>query len=119
MSPGGRFAYTVQGAVCRLYDREELPWPSCSLVFKGKQPSWNRVGARFIADMAAANCPSYSVHGVDSSGDQWDAIFTFYWERLTPEMRKFWVTKKPQSAAFPVMPHAADRLLVHFPIGAN
>ena len=41
-SPGGGFSYEVIGPCCRLYDREELPYPSCSLQWKGKQPSWKK-----------------------------------------------------------------------------
>ena len=44
-SPGGSFVYEIQGPVCILYDREQLPWPCCSLQWRGKQPSWNRLVA--------------------------------------------------------------------------
>ena len=54
-SPGGSFLYEVQGPVCRLYDREQLPWPSCSLQWKGKQPSWRRIGRRFVADLSVSH----------------------------------------------------------------
>lgn len=64
-SAGGSFVYEIIGPVCRLYDREELPWPSCSLAWKGKQPSWNRIGPRFVADMASRRSPSYAVKLID------------------------------------------------------
>lgn len=106
-SHGGRFGYQVIGPVCRLYDREELPWPSCSLAWRGKQPSWNRVGARFIADLAAARCPSYAVKGVDAYGNTWDDVVTLYDEKLAPDLKQWWITRKPQSHAFPELPLSA------------
>lgn len=103
-STGGRFTYEVIGPVSRLYDREELPWPSCSTVWKGKQPSWNRVGKRLVPDMAAQRCPSYAVKGMDAQGNEWFDVMTIYWEKLTPELRQWWVTKKPDAKAFPELP---------------
>ena len=63
---------------------EDLPWPSCSMQWKGKQPSWNRIGRRFIPDLAASRCPSYSVYGADLHGNCWTQVQTFYY-RLTKE----------------------------------
>lgn len=92
-SPGGSFLYEIQGPVCRLYDREQLPWPSCSLQWRGKQPSWRRIGRRFIADLAARRCPSYSVKGVDSTGTRWEQVLTLYQHRLSTEERDWWYGK--------------------------
>ena len=103
-SHGGRFGYRVIGPVCRLYDREELPWPSCNLTWRGKQPSWNRIGKRFIPDMAAARCPSYAVEGVDAYGNTWQDVITLYDEKLTPALKHFWITKKPRAQDFPELP---------------
>ncbi len=100
-SPGGSFGYRVQGPCCRLYDREQLPWPSCSTQWRGKQPSWNRIGKRLIPDMAAARCPSYAVHGVDAFGNTWDDVITLYDEKLVNDLRRWWVTRKPVAASFP------------------
>ena len=111
LSPGGRYTYEVIGPVSRLYDREELPWPSCSLVWRGKQPSWNRQGKRFVADLAAQRCPSYAVKGYDADGNTWDDVLTLYWEGLTPELRQWWNTKKPEAAAFPQIPQKALSLI--------
>jgi hypothetical protein len=36
----------------RLFDREELPWPCCRIAWRSKEPSWRRVGRRFVADVA-------------------------------------------------------------------
>ena len=60
-SPGGHYSYRVLGPCCRLFDREELPWPCCRLAWRSKEPSWRRVGRRFVADLAARRCPSYAV----------------------------------------------------------
>lgn len=73
------YTYEIIGAVCRLYDREDLPYPSCSLAYKptadnlakrggfrmGKQPSWRRIGRRFVEDMASAGRPVFSVRCLD------------------------------------------------------
>lgn len=109
-SPGGKFAYEVQGPCSRLYDREELPWPSCSLQWKGKQPSWNRVGKRFVPDMACSRCPSYAVKAVDGLGSQWRDVVTLYWEPLSPELKQWWYTKKPERSEFPPVPQGAQSL---------
>ena len=103
-SPGQGFAYRVIGPCCRLYDREELPWLSCSLQWKGKQPSWNRVGPRFVPDMAASRCPSYSVYAVDQWGNEWHQVLTIYYQRLTAKEKHWWITKKPTAKAYPPLP---------------
>lgn len=103
-SPGGSFAYQVIGPCCCLYDREELPWPSCNLRWKGKQPSWNRVGKRFVPDLASSRCPSYSVIGRDIHGNQWVQVLTLYHERLTPIERSWWYSKVPVGKPYPEMP---------------
>ncbi len=89
-SPGNSFAYEVQGPVCRLFDREELPWPSCSLGWKGKQPSWRRIGRRLVADLAASRCPSYAVKAVDAQGVQWEQVITIYYQRLSSGEKSWW-----------------------------
>lgn len=89
-SPGGSFVYEIQGPVCILYDREELPWPSCSLQWRGKQPSWNRVGKRFVPDLAASKCESYSVVGVDATGYRWQQTLTLYYRRLRRQEKDWW-----------------------------
>lgn len=92
-SPGGSFLYEVQGPVCRLYDREELPWPSCSLSWKGKQPSWRRIGRRFVCDISARRFGSYAVRGIDAAGTTWTQEITFYNHRLTKEEKVWWSGK--------------------------
>lgn len=96
-SPGGSFVYEIQGPVCILYDRDELPWPCCSLAWKGKQPSWNRQGKRFVPDLAASNCESYWVSGKDAAGHTWRQVLTLYYRRLNREEKRFWYWKGPAS----------------------
>lgn len=88
-SPGGLFTYRVIGPVCRLYDREELPWPSCAIQWHGKQPSWNRVGRRFVSDMASKRSASYAV--IDETGTV--IVHTFFDKRLTKEGQSWWYTR--------------------------
>jgi hypothetical protein len=88
MSPGKTFEYEVIGPVCRLYDREQLPWPSCAIAWQGKQPSWRRIGRRFVVDMGTRFAPSYNVRV--ASGEQ--AIMTLYQHRLSPVLRGWWFT---------------------------
>jgi hypothetical protein len=88
MSPGKTFEYEVIGPVCRLYDREELPWPSCSIAWKGKQPSWRRIGRRFVVDMGTRFAPSYNVRCADGT----QMVITRYNDRLSPVLRNWWIT---------------------------
>ena len=94
-SHGGSFFYEVLGPVCRLYDREELPWPSCSLQWRGKQPSWNRQGKRFVPDLAASRCGSYSVAAKDLWNHSWEQVLTFYDQRLSKDEKNWWYWKGP------------------------
>lgn len=94
-SPGGSFSYTVQGAVCRLYDREELPWPCCRLSWKGKEPSWKRVGRRFVADLGATRFPSYAVTGVDRQGNEWEQVMTDPTYILSMDEKRWWYSRTP------------------------
>jgi len=96
-SAGGSFHYEVQGPVCILYDREELPWPCCSLQWKGKQPSWNRVGKRFVPDLAASRCHAYSVKAHDMWGTEWEQVLVMYDLRLDRRERSWWYWKGPSN----------------------
>ena len=100
-SPGGSFVYEVIGPVCRLYDREQLPWPSCSLAWRGKQPSWRRFGPRFVSDLSARRCPSYAVRAVDSSGLNWDGVITLFHHRLIPKEQRWWYSPRNERNDYP------------------
>jgi len=103
-SPGGSFNYVIKGPVCILFDRNELPWPSCSLNWKGKQPSWNRVGKRFVPDLAASRCHAYSVHGSDLWGNSWEQVLIIYNYRLSTEEKLWWYWKGPSNKTPPESP---------------
>lgn len=94
-SPGGSFSYVVAGACCRLFDRDTLPWPSCSLAWRGKQPSWRRQGRRLVGDLAARRFPSYAVIGIDRDGNTWESVVTDFTFKLRPEMAAWWYSKTP------------------------
>lgn len=94
-SAGGSFAYRVEGACCRLYDREELPWPCCRLSWKGKEPSWRRVGPRFVGDISVRRFASYAVTGSDRHGARWRSVVTDFSAPLSAEMRRWWYAKTP------------------------
>lgn len=93
-SPGGQFSYRVVGPCCRLFDREQLPWPCCRIQWRGKEPSWRRIGRRFVADMSARRYPSYSVEllGYQSTTSA-PFIITLYTERLSAEVQSWWYTR--------------------------
>ena len=95
LSYGRSFVYQVQGPVCRLFDREELPWPSCSLAWKGKQPSWNRVGRRFVPDLSTMRFPSYGVLAKDDRYVWYDVV-TMYDDLLTKAEKRWWFWKGPE-----------------------
>jgi hypothetical protein len=91
---GAHFSYRVIGSCCRLFDREELPWPCCRLQWGGKEPSWRRIGKRFVPDLAVQNSPSYAVEilGQDHSGEPF--VLTLYSVKLSPSLREWWYSKK-------------------------
>ncbi len=100
-SPGGSFFYEVQGPCCVLYDREQLPWPCSRLSWKGKEPSWNRVGKRLVPDLAASRCPAFSVKAADAWGNTWDQVLVLYHDRLESDLRKAWYSKVPTGHPHP------------------
>ena len=96
-SIGGQFSYRVLGPCCRLYDREELPWPCCRLSWRGREPSWKRTGKRFVPDIAAQKCPSYSVEIIQPGVKSTKIILTSYSERLDSHLEEWWYSKRPRS----------------------
>lgn len=103
-SPGGSFTYLIQGAVCRLYDREELPYPCCSLQWKGKQPFWNRVGKRFVTDLSTSRSPSYSVV---LAGSNRPFILTLGWVRLSVKEQEWWNGTRDRTKTKPIQKDVA------------
>lgn len=98
-SPGAHLTYRVIGPCCRLYDREQLPWPCCRLQWRSKEPSWRRIGRRLIADLATRTKPSYCVEIVGQSYRSEPIIMTLYTHPLSAELKSWWHSKqtdKPQ-----------------------
>lgn len=93
-SPGCHFTYRVIGPCCRLYDREQLPYPCCRIEWHGKEPSWRRVGKRFVPDMATQVSPSYSVEIIGQEHRAEPLVMTLYPIKLTAEQREWWHSRK-------------------------
>ena len=96
-SPGGQYSFRVIGPCCRLFDREELPWPCCRLAWRSKEPSWRRVGRRFVPDLASRRCPSYSVELLQPGSRPTSTLLTLFSMRLTPELQEWWYSRQPKS----------------------
>ena len=96
-SPGGQYSYRVLGPCCRLFDREELPWPCCRLAWRSKEPSWRRVGRRFVPDLAARRCPSYAVELLQPGSRLTRTVITLFPQRLDPALQEWWYSKLPAS----------------------
>lgn len=93
-SPGCHFSYRVVGPCCRLFDREQLPWPCCRLQWQGKEPSWRRIGKRFVLDMGTKRHPSYSVE-ILGQGPVEPIIITLYSVQLPGVVQDWWHGGKP------------------------
>lgn len=92
-SPGGTFKYKVVGACCRLYDRNFLPYPCCRLLWGSKEPFWNRIGKRFVPDIATKRSPSYCVQLLDYPESE-PVVMTLYWVKLSEVQQQWWYTRR-------------------------
>ena len=96
-SPGGQYSFRVIGPCCRLFDREELPWPCCRLAWRSKEPSWRRVGA----DLCQIWLPGVAPHIRLSCSSRALALhlrlLTLFSMRLTPELQEWWYSRLPKS----------------------
>ena len=93
-SPGCHFTYRVIGPCCRLYDREQLPWPCCRIQWRGKEPSWRRIGRRLVADMATRQHPSYCVEILGQGYRSEPFVMTLYTVKLDPDDRQWWHSRR-------------------------
>jgi hypothetical protein len=98
-SPGCHFTYRVIGPCCRLFDREELPWPCCRLQWHGKEPSWRRIGRRFVPDLATKSSPSYAVEVVGQEYVGRTFVVTLYAVKLPQPIREWWYAKTQANQA--------------------
>jgi len=97
-SLGGQYSFRVLGPCCRLFDREELPWPCCRLAWRSKEPSWRRIGRRFVADLAARRCPSYAVELLQPGARSTAAtVITLFPVRLSAAMQEWWYSRNQAS----------------------
>jgi hypothetical protein len=106
-SPGGQFRYRIIGPCCRLFDREKLPWPCCRIQWRSKEPSWRRIGNRFVGDMAARRYASYSVELIGYSNPSEPTILTIYTDRLSTQIQDWWYTRNrlsiPKAPLTPIL----------------
>lgn len=93
LSPGSQFSFRVIGPCCRLFDREQLPWPCCRIQWRGKEPSWRRIGRRLIADLSTRRYPSYSVELIGYTTALTPTILTLYTDRLSSAEQEWWHSK--------------------------
>jgi len=96
-SPGGQYSFRVIGPCCRLFDREDLPWPCSRLTWRSKEPSWRRIGKRFVPDIAARRCPSYSVDLLHPGSKPAMTVITLFSSRFTSRMQEWWYSRQPRS----------------------
>ncbi|WP_415409562.1 hypothetical protein ACLM45_12440 [Synechococcus sp. A10-1-5-9] len=96
-SPGGQYSFRVIGPCCRLFDRNELPWPCCRLVWRSKEPSWRRVGRRFVPDLASRRCPSYAVELLQPGSRPTVTVLTLFSMRFTASLQEWWYSRHPRS----------------------
>ena len=96
-SIGGQFSFRVIGPCCRLFDREELPWPCSRLAWKTKEPSWRRIGVRLVPDLASRRCPSYSVEILQPGSKPITTTITFFSDRFTPVLQEWWYSRHYKS----------------------
>jgi hypothetical protein len=109
-SPGCLFNYRVIGPCCRLFDREQLPWPCCRLEWGGKEPSWRRIGRRFILDMATQDHPSYSVELLGQSHANQSLEITLYSVQLSSAEAEWWYAKQPKRSSDRTLPTSQPTL---------
>ena len=96
-SPGGQYSFRVLGPCCRLVDLEELPWPCCRLAWRSKEPSWRRVGRRFVPDLAARRCPSYAVELLQPGSRPTSTVLTLFSQQFKREFQEWWYSRHPSS----------------------
>lgn len=97
-SPGAHLTYRVIGPCCRLYDRDQLPWPCCRIQWRSKEPSWRRIGKRFTVDLSTRRHPSYCVEIVGQSYRSKPVVMTLYTVNFSMQLQNWWHTKRSREA---------------------
>lgn len=105
-SPGAHLTYRVIGPCCRLYDRDQLPWPCCRIQWRSKEPSWRRIGRRFTVDLSTRKHPSYCVEIVGQSYRSEPIVMTLYTDKFSSEQQEWWHTKRLPSEPETTRPSA-------------
>nr|YP_002049327.1 hypothetical protein PCC_0701 [Paulinella chromatophora]ACB43117.1 hypothetical protein PCC_0701 [Paulinella chromatophora] len=96
-SGGGQHSFRIVGPCCQLFDRESLPWPCCRLAWHTKEPSWRRVGPRFVPDQGARRCPSYAVELLQPGARPTPTIITLFMRPLSVSLQEWWYSRQPSS----------------------
>ena len=83
-SPGGQYSFRVIG-------------PCCRLAWRSKEPSWRRVGRRFVPDLAARRCPSYAVELLQPGSRPTATVLTLFSQTFSRELQEWWYSRLPRS----------------------
>ena len=92
-SLGGQYSFRIIGPCCRLFDREELPWPCCRIQWRSKEPSWRRIGRRLVPDIACRRSPCYAVELLHPDLRPTTTVLSLFAERLSPALQEWWYSK--------------------------
>ena len=92
-SLGGQYSFRIIVPCCRLFDREELPWPCCRIQWRSKEPSWRRIGQRLVPDIACRRSPSYAVELLHPDLRPTTTVLSLFAERLSPDLQAWWYSK--------------------------
>jgi hypothetical protein len=67
------------------------------LAWRSKEPSWRRIGRRFVPDLASRRCPSYAVELLQPGARPTRTVITLFPMRLESQLQEWWYSKQPTS----------------------
>jgi hypothetical protein len=67
------------------------------LAWRSKEPSWRRIGRRFVPDLASRRCPSYAVELLQPGARPTRTVITLFPVRLESQLQEWWYSKQPTS----------------------